>query len=361
MSIIKKALLACLCSTAMGYAQKTPSVDSLNRRVAVLENDYKRAANPPLISSRSAFIEGDVLFWQARETGLEYLIDAVQPSSSFLPKEFDIKAPEFEWDFGSRVGLGYNPGWDGCDLFVQWTRFFTDAHDNGLLTASPNQSFFSPWSNPNFTIFPVAQIIEAEAHWKLHFDTIDLELGRAFFMTKFLVLRPFIGPSSIWINQRYKLEYEANGIIARRRVFKDRIKLKNFFFGLGARAGGEMNFHFTTALSLMAKGALAIYAGKFDVDRKEKMQNTLNTTTFDIDDNFRAGRAATTLAMGFRWEHFTSKKWYVRAELCYDIQFFFKQNQFIRDMAPFNKNSDFLSDKGDLSLHGGSFSLTLGF
>ncbi len=123
-------------------------------------------------------------------------------------------------------------------------------------------------------------------------------------------------------------------------------------------------FHFTKALSLLTRGAGAIYAGRFEVRRKEKFDAILlpSLQTYDIHQNIHAGRAATSLEMGFCWEHAMHDNRYIRVELCYDIHYFFKQNQMERVISKIMSPSlTFLSDQGDLSLHGGSFSFALGF
>ncbi len=306
------------------------------------------------------FIQADLLFWQARETGLSYAIIASNPLIlEILPRNFDIKEPEFEWDFGFRLGVGYGGKSDGWDLFSLWTRFVTDAHDKG--TISSDKFFLPIWGNPSFLAFPFEHITEAEAHWMLHFDEIDAGIGRGFYISKFLTMRPFAGPSAVWINQHYHIEYEKPAI-RNLPIRRDRIHLKNDFFGIGARVGCELRFRFTRSLSLLTRGSGAIYAGHFEVQRKEKLDSILGDQFYKITQNIRAGRAATGLEMGFCWEHGIQNKYYVRAELCYDIQYFFKQNQMPRVLSKVMSTSPtYFSDQGDLTLHGGSFSVTFGF
>jgi len=226
-----------------------------------------------------------------------------------------------------------------------------------------SEKFFLPiWAHPNYNIHPLDHITEAEAHWMLHFNAIDAGVGRGFFISKYFTVRPFIGPSSVWIDQHYHLEYEKPPLLAGTPARKDRIHLTNDFFGIGARIGCELRFHLFQSLSLLTRGAGAIYAGHFEVRRKEKLESNLGNQFFKVTENIHAGRAATSLEMGLCWEHAMHHKRYIRAELCYDIQYFFKQNQMPRVISRvLDPSQTFLYDQGDLTLHGGSFSVTLGF
>lgn len=342
--------------------QGTPPLERLNRRLNKLEKTMRRTANPSALLAPGPFAQVDLLFWQAREDGLSYAIIANQPSFlEITPKEFNIKEPQFEWDFAFRLGAGYGNKRDGFDLFAQWTRFFTDARDTGNNLSSGK--FFLPiWAHPNFNGFPFDPISDTEAHWTLHFNEIDAGIGRSFYISKFFTVRPFVGPSSVSIDQKYKVKYKKPPIsnIPER---KDTVHLKNDFFGIGARAGCELRFHFIKGLSLMTRGSAAIYAGRFKVRRQEKFSSAvLGDQSFYIPQNIHLGRAATSLESGFCWEHGINHKAYIRAELCYDLEFFFKQNQMLRVISEVaSPSGTFLADQGDLVLQGGSFSVTVGF
>jgi Legionella pneumophila major outer membrane protein precursor len=341
-------------------AEENAALENIDCRVTKLEKTFRRASNPPALLAPGFFFQADLLFWQARETGLSYAIVASEPVIlELLPRNFYVKEPEFEWDFGFRVGLGYGLKSDGWDLFSLWTRFVTDAHDKGSISSD---RFFLPiWADPNFTPLPFDQISEAEAHWTLHFNQIDAGVGRGFYFSKFFSIRPFIGPSAVWINQHYHIKY-VKPAIAILPARTDHIHLENEFFGIGAAAGCDLSFRLTRAVSLFTRGTAAIYAGRFEVSRKENLESIFGGQKFHVSQVIHAGRPATALEMGLSWEHGIQKKYYVRAELCYDIHYFFKQNQMQRIISKaMSVSPTFLSDQGDLALHGGSFSVLFGF
>ncbi len=335
--------------------------EKLEERLCKIEHAFHSKVNPLATIAPTFFLIGDVLYWQARETGLAYAVTASDTViGTLLPHDFEVSEPEFDWDFGFRVGFGYNAEKDGWDTSIVWTRLHTKAIDQGMLASG---EFFLPlWSSPDFIVTPPMVITSTDAHWKLHFNELDWNLGKAYHPTKFLVMRPFIGPSAVRIEQEYHIKY-------RRAVLteEDHIHIENEFKGIGARAGCDLQFLLGREWSLMAKASAAIYSGYFDIDRDEDFESPFGKESFDIDQKIHVARPATSLSLGLNWEHkFLRRCAFFRANLSYDIQYFFKQNQMPRVIGkPFTSTvipfDTFIADQGDLNLHGGSFSLTYGF
>lgn len=359
---MKKISLFCAALSLFVYgqaAEQSAAIENLDNRLTRLEAELKHAANSPTLPVAGLFFQADLLFWQARENGLAYAVIASTPLVlDLLPSNLEIKEPEFEWDFGFRIGLGYGGQSDGWDIGAQWTRFFSDARDLGSISS---QKFFLPiWAHPNFNAFSFDPIRITEAHWQLHFNEIDAGVGRGFYVSKYFTVRPFAGPSAVWIHQHYHIEYEQPPLDPI-PALANKIHLKNAFFGIGAQVGCDLSFHLTRPLSLFTRASGAIYAGRFEIRRKESFRSITNEG-FNVSHNLHAGRAATALEMGLSWEHAVQDSYYVRAELCYDIHYFFKQNQMprviSRVMSPL---ATYFVDQGDLILHGGSFAVRLGF
>ncbi|MES2122467.1 MAG: hypothetical protein V4492_06790, partial [Chlamydiota bacterium] len=68
--------------------------------------------------------------------------------------------------------------------------------------------------------------------------------------------------------------------------------------------------------------------------------------------------------MGFSWDRSYSKdRCYISVKLLWEHLLFYSQNQFFRFITP-NANpalSSFVSNQGDLTMQGGTFSATFGF
>ena len=126
--------------------------------------------------------------------------------------------PERKWDYGFRFGLGYVLNHDGWDIDAMWTHFRRNASDDVVADANTTTSrIYTLWSAvvpgagdfmqtaPAVPTLPIAA--EVQTSWRLHLDLIDLELGRSFYTSKYLTLRPHIGLRGASIRQNYDITY----------------------------------------------------------------------------------------------------------------------------------------------------------
>lgn len=77
----------------------------------------------PTLRNGGIWLSGDALLWQANQDNMEYTYKGVDASD-----HWDIESPSFDWDWGFRVGLGYNIPHDRWDLALVWTSIENHAH-----------------------------------------------------------------------------------------------------------------------------------------------------------------------------------------------------------------------------------------
>lgn len=150
-------------------------------------------------SNIDAFI--DVLYWQPSES----FSWAFTLSSNGNSEQVAYKMLVFEWTPGFRVGLGYNMEYDGWDMQLFYTRFQsnTKAKTSGNVT-------------PAFIASVPALYGSYEAgalDWTLRFNIFDFSLGRSFWVSQDLSLRPMIGLKGGWINQMIYSQWQ-NPLVA---------------------------------------------------------------------------------------------------------------------------------------------------
>src|SRR3989304_3868290 len=104
---------------------------------------------------------------------------------------------------GMRLGLGYNIPYDQWDLNLTWTHFHNTTDSS--LDAPPNGYLLGIYTSAS--VWPVDASLNYDAKWKLQYDTLDLELGRSFFTSKALSLRPFVSARGARIDQDMDLLY----------------------------------------------------------------------------------------------------------------------------------------------------------
>jgi len=285
----------------------------------------------------SVYATGEWLFWKTRQGGMEYAV----ARSSNTPGVFTdavTQKIEFDWESGFRAGLGVHLPQDGWDLFVDYTRFCADH------TAQAGGSLFPLLAFQGQ--FPAADVSHAEAHWKISFQTLDLEIGRAYFLSKTLSLRPHIGLKGAWIDQDAHVHY-SGGAIAAGQVYH--LKFDNDFKGGGVRLGVDSNWLFGGGFSLFGNLSTALLAGFFDLEQTQVQ--IADTKVIDLDSDLHQVSPMLQLILGAAWDkNFQKGRYHFGLSAGFESQYWWQQNQlehFTADTQPiFVRQNDPLSFYG---------------
>ncbi|HSX11980.1 MAG TPA: Lpg1974 family pore-forming outer membrane protein [Rhabdochlamydiaceae bacterium] len=197
--------------------------------------------NPPARKDVQGNIIGhiDFLLLMAQEEGLAYAIkDPVPVNFSVgapvpLPQNGRVKHVQIGFHPGLRATLIGNLPHDGWDMALSWTHFSYDQRKNTVSDVSNNSLF--PIRGVSTLIGNLVH--KAGAKWDLRFDTLDLGLGRAYWIGDFLSVHPILGVRSAWIKQDFNITYTfvttgSNGNSAL-RASSFRSKDRNHFWELG--------------------------------------------------------------------------------------------------------------------------------
>jgi len=150
------------------------------------------------------------------------------------------------------MGFGLKFRHDGWDFFSQYTWWRSERRESkSRVTASDDfqneviSNIFFP--NGNNGMLETFRSNHARASWKMQFNALDLELGRNFWISKFLTLRPFVGMKFSWIEQSFRHKhrniFSQGNTLAAVPVFA--LETDNTFsshnkmdqFGVGMRSG----------------------------------------------------------------------------------------------------------------------------
>jgi hypothetical protein len=347
---------------------------NLEHRVSALEQRkgsngmINPPARPVVKDGVDLFIEGGAILWQASETGLEYGIKNYN-GTDYVNRGRILK-PHFEWDWGFKLGAGYNMPHDGWDLFLEWTRFYTDNGENGT-SASSSGTIFPSFVNagvPEGGGNPALTSLDSGfqgvgAFWKLRLNLLDLELGREFYVSKWLTIRPHAGLRSAWIRQRLNVRY-TNGFLTGGPSSIVGVpanittKNKNNFWGMGLRGGLDGNWGLGNGFSLFSDLAAAILLGHFKVTQYEfDVTPTPASTRLNVFEKYRAARATLDMDMGLRYEHsFANDGYALMIQLGWEQHMFFSQNQLKKFVGRNNERANlsglFESSQDDLNTQG---------
>lgn len=295
---------------------------------------------------------GDLVFtiagfyWKAEQDGLEYAIDTSVVGSDGVTANRGLnnliqsryETPDFSWDFGLRIGLGYNTPCDGWDIGAIWTYFQNGASSHIEAEFDDNHTLLPIWSafQPAFAgQAPMLFATDAETFWKLDLQLVDLELGRHMWASKRLDLRPFVGLRGAVIDQDFHIAYKGGSwktLGSSGRDYNDQIHLENNYWGIGVRSGLDTRWNLGCGLGLFGDLAASLIYGRFSIAHSEKLRLATSpftkTSILETKDSFRASRALFDLKMGVRWATLLCEcKYGVEVSLGWETHLLMHQNQ----------------------------------
>jgi hypothetical protein len=338
---------------------------NLDNRVSALEQ--RRGAsgmvNPParpqVINGADIFAYGDLLYWKANENGIPLAV--VNNGSELNLNNAKVNNLRGRYDFAFRVGIGYDIPHDGWDLSLSWLRYNSNGHRKHIHSHTGRYVFptLAPSTDP---IANLDAATRAKGRWKLLLNQLDLDLGREFFVSKWMTLRPHAGVRSDWIEQKLKAEYENFTDLLPASSEVD-IKYRDSWWGVGLEAGLDSQWGLGSGWSIFANLAAAILYGEHNIRFKDKndpaayLGNGLGITPSsgvfaNVRDKTWIAHPILDLQLGLRWDGMVANDHlHIGVHLGWENHVYFSQNQFpiFSDDYNFGK---FFANQGDLSLEG---------
>ncbi len=280
------------------------------------------------------FMTGEWLYWRTRQEGMEFATS---------------EQIEFDFQSGFRVGLGVHlPSSDGWCIYVDYTNFNPEGSKHA--DESPYPLFLFQGAGSTGTA-----VAEAQGRWKLKFQSLDVEFGKAYYLTKALVFSPFFGLKGAWIKQHAHFDYEG-GYIPVGQTYHT--YFKNDFKGAGPLVGTEMNWQLGAGFSLFGDLSSAFLVGQFENEQKQKQLDGGEVVHLDNDHNLVS--PFLQLLAGVAWDYnFNEDRCHFGLSAGFETQYFWGQNQteqFTADTHP-----TYVRQKGDLSFYGLTLQARLDF
>jgi hypothetical protein len=301
----------------------------------------------PRTCNGDLLIEVAGLYWNSHQEGLEYAVSNqvkvnVDSATSILGANNLVRAklenPKFDWNFGYKIGLGYTTTCDSWDLGVYWTSYKGHADSNIQELPENNQTLITLWSDAELTRNLIHNIAyEIHTNWHLDLDLIDLELGREYWTSPRMTLRPHVGLRIAFIDQNYHIDHFGGSwtAIGNQPNYVNEVELNNDFHGVGIRAGLNLRWHLGCGWGVYNNFAGSIVYGRFDVDHNETNRRTQTpfskTKILETSEGLRAARPMLDLDLGIQWTALICDcKYGLTAMFGWEEHLFFHQNQMRR-------------------------------
>lgn len=323
-----KLLLPIFFATNLVFAKDEMLMRNLEHRITSLEQSQNGCwtVNPPACSLTSKdwsfYLTLDPLVWKASSIGYPVRTEDIQDQLCKL---------QFDWDWGMRIGLGFNLPHDGWDILCQWNHFSSTAQNTFF--ADPNNTI-SEIQNHS----PATSLVSENPStlYDLSYDFIDLVNGREFYVSKCVTLRPFTGFRSIRTKQTVNCSLPNLIINKEMRTI-----------GIGVRGGIDMQWGFIRNFAFFSN-----YATNLMYTRHNTVEDRTLENEFNINSSYQTGMSIHDTQLGLRY-NWTSCDccYYFGFDIGWELHFHPGQNQLF-NFANEPLTSKLLTNQGDLNVHG---------
>lgn len=337
-----------LLTTTIAYGGMEERIESLEREMQEISTrtpqdtfGAKFTSARPDVDGEKAFFTFDILYWHPKVGGTEFAY-SYQPEIVSVPgggvsvrpaKRGTIKENEFDWEWGLKVGLGYNVPHDEWDVYGNYTWY--QPHSTESTSKAPPSG-----------LAPLRQFGEiiaqkAKSHFDIAYHNVDIEVGRNYYISRFLSFRPFLSVKTSWIDLDERLIYAAsplNGVAFPGEFTTSGFDFKTHsssdFWGIGPRIGVNSLWFLGYGFGLFADVASAIQYGYFKTVHKESFPPHV-LANFNFDKNLIKVRSKfhrfvpyARLYAGLEWDGYVNhQKQHIRLKLGYEVQYYWRVNQ----------------------------------
>lgn len=293
-------------------------------------------------------IEGEFIWWRAVLDNLEYAADF--KADPDLDQRVlggingTYKFPDFKFDPGVRLSLGYDFGESNWDLFARWTYHHTDPTDS--VQGTSGVFVFNEFYVFDGGRYPVVGQT-ARTKWENRINIGDLEMGYDYFFSDRFSFRPSFGLKAAWV----KMDNHTTVTDATFERTEDNfllvipsftMKSQSKWWGIGPAVGIDGHLHIGWGFSLYSRVSGALMYGAVDskLDQTDTLGNYMRTKA----NNEYRQKAMAQMVIGLEWAKCFSNNILLAFNLGWEGQHWWNQNEFryLNDSNP----------RGDLTLTG---------
>lgn len=265
------------------------------------------STRPALVNSNEMRVSADALLWRTEQGGTEW---ATQQDTSSV----SYKDVNFGWNWGFRVAVGMDIDQDEWDTNLSYTWFQAHKHSK----AAGDANVYSI-ANP-----ALGGVNSASAKWHIDYNGLDWDVGGNYMVRTHLAMRPHVGVKFGWINQDVHSSFVGTTTTVNPH-------LKSKFFGVGPSSGVTSKWNFAEGFNLFGDLSGALMWGNFDIKQSAATTTAGVTTTRsfkNLSRNYVAPVLSTVLGLGWA-TNFNNDASRFAVNLGYELQYWFRQNQFI--------------------------------
>lgn len=313
------------------------------------------SAGPKVQDWSDFYLTGSFIWWIPNLEGLAFAQNGRATSSAGVSSHGHEKEVDFDFSAGLKIGAGLNFRYDGWDIYANYTWLYPSSRSGAIDRKNETGGLQSLWLIPvTSQADPVILgLSRGAAKWTMHFNVLDTELGRNFFISSKLTLRPFVGFKAAWVNQDYDVHYTvADASFAFSKVDLD---MDQKFTGFGIRAGMNSGWQISDWWSIFSDFSFSEMWCEYDIRRKDRTELTSGTRyiSYHSEFDFHTLNPVLELDLGLRYTHdFKDGKWRLTLQGAWEEQVWFSFNQFLNPES---------NNEGNLTIQGATARLGFAF
>lgn len=275
------------------------------------------------------FLNAEFLYWTARQKQMEFAFTGSSSASQSqdITQKGNYFAPDWKMEPGFKVGLGWISCHDGWDLFANYTWLRTNSTKETIPDSEVSEGITGlNWDTNNFPDALAQNSINFQFNWEHDFNVLDLELGRDFFISCALTLRPHFGLKGTWQEQRVRAMSTSR---ADNSVFGGRHKIDTW--AIGPRAGLDSMWQLSPCFGILGEVALSALWQRFEVDAFSVNTTDVEATTnINTCNNFHTLSSVVEFFLGLRYQDwFCCSSFRIAIDAGWETQIWEDQNQFL--------------------------------
>lgn len=286
----------------------------------------KTAADRPKINDRGWNLSADVLYWQTKIQNLchsSHVSGIVDSPINYTQIRNNLS---FDWAWGFKIGAGYRFEHDDFDSRAEYTYFRNHASvhlgpfsgSSGITSPLIDYNYgisYDSWTQFSANHVGFVYALELRESLKNSYNDVYWDLGRAFFVSKSLSLRPSLGVEATWFSFKGSAQF-SNGISTDfdfsanqnvngtlwgglgNGVLKKISSTKSV--GVGPRLGLDTNYYLCNGFSIYGNGSGALLFSYFKQNNKTTYSLKPNNQKIVIN-NFHCVTPTAKVDIGLRY------------------------------------------------------------
>lgn len=312
-----------------------------------------------LACPKDFYIHVDGLAFQAKQDGMEFMMrDSSGPGAPLNNGEvfgFDDNHTDWDYNPGMRFGLGAYLNHDAWNVDFNWT--WVNITDYATYDTPSSTATIVPLWQLGSTTAPNSNTITATGTWHASYNVLDMRLGKAYHVSRFVKFNPHFGVRAGWIDQHFSVRYgwqvANSGSTANNPIHHG----DNDFWGVGTRVGVDSDWILGKGWCLFANMSASMLFSKFDVEQK---MDPTSPDGINLERHFFQNVPNFEMALGIGWnDRFFDNKYQVSLKAAYEFVEWFDQLNMRKFSHGANDYTNDVVSRGNLTLNGFSLRLQL--